>query len=67
MYLRPRCFMWYRRPFSQSSTDAKVTNASPLGRCRLSCPITTVGSPSASRGSCSGAKKAAMSCLDAYA
>ena len=58
--------MWYRRPSIQSSTDANVTKASPLGLCKLSCPITTEGWPSAPLGMTSGAKKLAISSLEAY-
>ena len=66
MYRFPRFFRWYSSPFALSSTDEKVTNASPLGRCLLSCPITIVNSPFASRGTSSGAKKAAISSFVAY-
>ena len=66
MYRFPRFFRWYSSPFALSSTDEKVTNASPLGRCRLSCPITIINSFFESCGTTSGAKNAAISSFVAY-
>ena len=66
MYRFPRFFRWYSSPFALSSTDEKVTNASPLGRCLLSCPITIINSFFESCGTTSGAKNAAISSFVAY-